>query len=173
MVRIELDKMATEELASACLASRFFGGYIADDEWLAACEDTFPITGTVPEPMVHMLPGIQDQRELLIHGSVKDAAGWAMTVLSCVDGKINPMSRWVVRLDRLGIKNDARAIVLFGSDASVQKDLKRKAKYKAKIKKLNGMLKHSTVDSPVGHRNNIKNNSRRQPSAPLRTVGSP
>ena len=101
MVRIELDKMATEELASACLASRFFGGYIADDEWLAACEDTFPITGTVPEPMVHMLPGIQDQRELLIHGSVKDAAGWAMRVLSCVDGKINPMSRWVVRLDRL------------------------------------------------------------------------
>ena len=68
---------------------------------------------------MHMLPGIQDQRELLIHGSVKDAVDWAMTVLSCVDGKINPMSRWVVRLDRPGIKNDARAIVLFGSDESV------------------------------------------------------
>ena len=52
MVRGELDKMATQELASAGLASRLFGGYIADEEWLAACEDTFPISGTVPEPSV-------------------------------------------------------------------------------------------------------------------------
>jgi hypothetical protein len=138
------------------LASRFFGGYIADDEWLAACEATFPITGTVPEPMVHMLPGIQDQLELLIHSSVKDAAGWAMKVLSCVDGTVNPRSRWVVRLDRLGIKNNARAIVLFASDASVHKDVKRKAKFKDKLKQINRQLSHPPVGSTAGHHNNFK-----------------
>jgi hypothetical protein len=173
MVGIDLDKMATDELSSACLASRFFGGYIADDEWLAACEATFPITGTVPEPMVHMLPGIHDQLELLIHSSVKDAAGWAMKVLSCVDGTVNPRSRWVVRLDRLGIKNNARAIVLFASDASVHKDVKRKAKFKDKLKKSTG----SCHTHPLVRLQVIiiilKNNSGRQVRASLRTGGSP
>ena len=102
-----------------------------------------------------MLPGIQAEHELFIHRSVPDAAGWAMTVLACVDGTINAMSRWVVRVDRLDIKHDTRAIVLFGSDDRVRTDLESKAKYKHKIKVLKKKRKQLSVDAPDAHKKKL------------------
>jgi hypothetical protein len=159
MVRGALDKMAMhEEVASACLASRLFGGYIADDEWLASCEETFPISGMVPEPMVHMLPGIQAVHELFVHRSIPADAPWALTVLASVDSTTNPMSRWVVRLNRLDIKKDAQAIVLFGCDKGMQTDRDGKGKYKDRIKALKRKLKHLSVDAPAAHKNKLVEN---------------
>jgi hypothetical protein len=162
MVHGALDKMAMhEDVASACLASRLFGGYIADIEWLASCEDTFPISGTVPEPMVHMLPGIQAVHELFVHRSIPADAPWALTVLASIDSTINPMSRWVVRLNRLDIKKDAPAIVLFGRDEGMQTDRDVKAKYKARIKVLKRKLKHLSVDAPADHKKKLVKNMKR------------
>jgi len=38
----------SDELKSVCLVSRSFGGYIADDEWVTACEEMHPVLNEVP-----------------------------------------------------------------------------------------------------------------------------
>ena len=43
MIAGRLASLPDVELKSACMASRIFGGYIADDEWLAACEEMHPV----------------------------------------------------------------------------------------------------------------------------------
>ena len=96
-----LGALPDDDLKSACLSSRLLGGYIADDEWLQACEEMHPVLGQVPQPIVRLEAAVKkESREVVIHASVATDAAWAAVVLSAIDCAKTPLSTW--SSDRLG-----------------------------------------------------------------------
>ena len=79
-------------------------------------------------------PRFQTPQELAVDRSVRTDAAWATAVLKKA-GECNPDSQWVFRPTRSTIKQDARALVLFGTEAAAAKDADDKKEAQAKIKR--------------------------------------
>ncbi len=119
-----------DELKSVCLVSRILGGFIANEEWVAASEEVHPILNQVPQPIACLEAAAKTSREIVIDEAV---AEWAKRALVFGNGITNPASKWIVRPDRKVIKNDLQAFVLFGSAEEVDQDAEKKKKVKDKI----------------------------------------
>ena len=125
-----------DEIKSMSLAVRFLGGCIADEEWIKACEEMFPVLGKVPEPIARLAAATKTPRELAVDGSVGKDATWATAVLEKAgDCCENPTSKWIVRPSRIEIRKPKEAFVLFGTEAAAAKDADKKTSAKDKIKR--------------------------------------
>jgi len=131
----------SDELKSLCLLSRFFGGFIADDEeWVAACEEMHPVLNKVPQPIACMKAAVEKPLELVIDASVGAEAAWATKALDAVDGIKNPSSKWILRPNRKAIKNDTSARVLMANADIATADAENKKKANEKVKKRKAAL---------------------------------
>ena len=62
VVEGEVEKL-TAETASMALACRLFGGYIVDEEWLAAAAEVYKVTGQRLIPNICFEPAIKKERQ--------------------------------------------------------------------------------------------------------------
>ena len=134
-----------DELKSVCLASRMFGGFIAHEEWIAACEEMHPILHQVPQPIARLEAAIKTPREFAIDASVGGEAAWATNVLFAADGFKNPASQWIIR-ERKAIKKDLEAFVLFPNEEHVARDAETKKAVNAKVIKHRATLSACTTE---------------------------
>ena len=76
-----------------------FGGYVADDEWVTACEEMHPVLNRVPQPIACLKAAVKTGLELVIDASVGSEAAWTTQVLNAADGLKKPGSKWIFRPD--------------------------------------------------------------------------
>ena len=141
-------KKLTAEIASMALACRLFGGYIVDEEWMAAATQVHQITGQKLIPNICFDPAIKKEREVLIHNSILKKSAWAMSVLAQANPTSNTESRWAFRADRNDIKKDADALVVCAREKDMQHARKKKAKVAKKFKEKRAALRKEGQGNP-------------------------
>ena len=110
--------------------------------------DFYKVTGQRLLPNICFQPAIKNEREVLLHHSIKDKFAWAMSVLEQANPTSNTESRWAFRTDRNDIKKDADALVVCAREKDMKHALKKKAKIAKTLKEKRAALRKETEGNP-------------------------
>ena len=148
-----------EPLVIAAVGARLFGGYVADESWLARACDLFGISGHLVEPHWKIVPAMQLPLEVIIQDLEEDYQHILGMLIEANPDRIDLTtgekklctrgSKWCFRFKRADVKTDKNGFVICKNNEAVSELCKkkedRKKEQKEAKKKLKGLAKTSLV----------------------------